>query len=64
MASTSAPGWNATRETFAGRTPHSRGAFPIGPSFVANGQTIAASAPDVASHWPSCDHENDRVFDG
>ncbi len=57
-------GWNATRETRAGRTPHSRGALPVGPSFESNGQTMAASAPLVASHLPSADHERERTLAG
>ena len=55
---------NRTCVIFAGRTPHSRGALPMGPSLSLNGQMIAASAPDVASQLPSCDHENERVLDG
>ena len=39
------------------------GCLPIGPS-LAKGQTMAASAPDVASHNPSCDHENERTLPG
>ena len=29
-----------------------------------NGQMIAASAPDVASHWPSKDQDKERVLAG
>ncbi len=64
MASTGAFGWNATRETRAGRTPHSRGALPVGPSLESNGHTIAASAPLVASQLPSNDHDMERTLPG
>ena len=64
MAITGPVGWNATRDTLLGRTPHSRGGLPIGPSFVWKGQTTQASAPDVASHCPSLEKEKERVLPG
>ena len=42
------------------RVPSSSGALPIGPSLPENGQTIAAGAPELASHLPLALH--DRLF--
>ena len=52
------------RDFRAGLTPHSRGAFFIGPSLSLKGQTMQASAPEVASQCPSFDHEKERVLAG
>ena len=57
----SSAGWQATAVTMASpRVPSSSGALPIGPSLVWNGQTIAAGAPELASHLPLA--LQDRLF--
>ena len=61
MAEISWLGWQATDVTIAlPRVPSSSGALPIGPSLAWNGQTIAAGAPELASHLPLA--LQDRLF--
>ena len=61
MATISSVGWQATGVTMMlPRVPSSSGALPIGPSLAWKGQTIAAGAPEVASHLPLALH--DRLF--
>ena len=65
IARISSTGWNLTEVTMMlARVPSSSGALPIGPSLAWNGQTIAAGAPEEASHLPLADQEIDFTLAG
>ena len=57
-------GWQATTVTRACSGASIAGSLPIGPSLLANGQTITLSAPEVASTLPPALHDIERTRPG